>query len=236
MIGRRAPLAALLLVAASAVQAGEAEIRAALRSWMGDQGTVTAIREAGVLGLYEVQAGGEVFYMDPAGRYVFAGNILDLRAQRNLTQERKSELSRIDFAALPLALAAKQVKGKGRRVIATFEDPNCPYCRKLAQELEAMDDITVYTFLLPILSQDSVDKARAIWCAEDRSRAWRVWILDGKAPAAARCDAPMEELQALGRRYGITGTPTIFLSDGTRIGGYVPAAQLEQALAQTAQR
>lgn len=211
-------------------------MRKVVQTWIGPDNHIEAIRKAGFLDLYEVRVDGELFYADANGRYAILGNVVDLRTRRNLTQERKTELSRINFADLPLELAAKQVKGKGRRVLATFEDPNCAYCRKLAQELEKLDDITVYTFLLPILSPDSADKAKAIWCAKDRRQAWRDWIIDGRAPGSAKCDAPLDKLQALGRKYNITGTPTLFLSDGMRIGGYVPAAQLEQALARAGKR
>lgn len=211
--------------------ADEAAVRRAVQAWVGHDSRIEAIAKTGFLDFYEVRVDGELFYTDAQGRYALLGNVLDLKTQRNLTQERKAELSRINFSDLPLELAAKQVKGKGRRVLATFEDPNCAYCRKLAQELEKLDDITVYTFLLPILSPDSADKAKAIWCAKDRGQAWRDWIIDGKDPGPAKCDAPLLKLQALGRKYNITGTPTLFLADGNRIGGYVPAAQLEQALA-----
>lgn len=229
------PLAVWLLASfaftAGLAHADEAAVRKAVQGWIGPDNRIDAVAKAGFLDLYEVRVGGELLYTDAAGRYAVLGEVLDIKTQRNLTQERKTELSRINFADLPLELAAKQVKGKGRRVLATFEDPNCAYCRKLAQELEKIDDLTVYTFLLPILSKDSEVKARAIWCAKDKGRAWRDWILDGKKPSPAQCNAPLDKLQALGRKYNVTGTPTIFLSDGMRIGGYVPAAQLEQALA-----
>lgn len=236
----KSPLATWLLAsfafAAGLAHADEASVRNAVRGWIGSDNRVESVAKASFLDLYEVRVGGELLYVDAAGRYAVLGEVLDIKTQRNLTQERKAELSRINFADLPLELAAKQVKGKGRRVLATFEDPNCAYCRKLAQELEKLDDITVYTFLLPILSQDSADKAKAIWCAKDKAQAWRDWILNGKKPAPAKCNAPLDQLQALGRKYNITGTPTIFLSDGMRIGGYAPAAQLEQALARAGKR
>jgi thiol:disulfide interchange protein DsbC len=123
------------------------------------------------------------------------------------------------------------VKGKGTRVIATFEDPNCGYCKRLGKELVGMDDVTIYTFLYPILSPDSTAKSNNIWCAKDKVQAWNGWIVDGKEPAASDCDASAVARNVeLGQKLRISGTPTIFLADGTRIGGYVPAAELELAL------
>jgi thiol:disulfide interchange protein DsbC len=236
----RAALLCTLSLVAGFAHADEAAVRRAVQAWVGPDNRIESIAKAGFLDLYEVRIGSDVLYVDAQGRYAVVGDVLDLGTRRNLTQERKAELSRINFADLPLELAAKQVKGKGRRVLATFEDPNCPFCRKLALELDKMDDITIYTFLLPILSQDSITKSRAIWCAKDKATAWHDWIVNGKAPVAStadpRCEAPIDKLQALGRRYNITGTPTIFLTDGTRLGGYVPAPQLEQALGRAAQQ
>ena len=225
----------LLALASGLSHANEAVVRKAVQSLIGPNDRIESIRRSGALDFYEVQVNGELLYVDAKGRYALLGSILDIQSQRNLTQERKAVLSRINFSELPLHLAAKQVRGKGRRVLATFEDPNCSYCRKLALELEKLDDVTVYTFLLPILSDDSAEKSRAIWCAKDRGRAWRDWIIDGKLPPSGRCDAPIDKLQALGRKYNITGTPNIFFSDGNRLGGYAPVAQLEAALRQASQ-
>jgi thiol:disulfide interchange protein DsbC len=223
-------LLVLCSLTAGPAKADEAKIVKAIEGLAGPGARVESIRPAGFLGLYEVRLGGELLYTDAQGRYAVLGRVIDTKTGRDLTQERRLELARAAFAELPLELAAKQATGKGRRVLVTFEDPNCPYCRKLAQELERLDDLTVYTFLLPILTPDSTEKARAIWCAKDRGRAWRDWILDGKMPAGASCDAPLERLLALGERHAVAATPTILLPDGNRIDGYAPANQIEQAL------
>jgi thiol:disulfide interchange protein DsbC len=142
-----------------------------------------------------------------------------------------AQLSAIDFGVLPLEQAIKQVRGNGKRVLVSFEDPNCGYCKRLGKELAQMKDVTIYTFLYPILSPDSHEKSRNIWCAKDKARAWNDWILDGKVPAAASCDSStIDRNIALGQKLRINGTPTMFLADGRRLGGYVPAATLEQAL------
>lgn len=223
-----------LLFATAGVYADEVSVRKAVQEWMGPGNRIEGIQKSGVLDLFEVRVDGEPVYVDGTGRYLFVGNLIDIKARRDLTQERKTALSRIDFSKLPLELAIKQVYGKGSRILATFEDPNCPYCRKLALELEKLGDVTIYTFLLPMLSPDSAEKARAVWCAKDRSQAWHDWMLAGKAPAAGKCEAPIDKLVALGRRYRISGTPTIVQSNGERISGYVNAEQLAQTFSQKA--
>ena len=104
------------------------------------------------------------------------------------------------------------MRGKGERVIATFEDPNCGYCKKLAAELETMDNVTVYTFLYPILSPDSTDKSRRIWCSKDQDKAWTNWITGNVRPTAdTNCDtSAIEANVALGQKLRISGTPTSY--------------------------
>ena len=220
---------ALLLLAAGAVHADEASVKKSVEAWIG--GKVDAVRKAGVLGLYEIQIGNELYYTDEKVSLLFDGNIIDTKTRKNLTQARINKLSAIKFADLPLELAVKTVRGDGRRVFATFEDPNCGYCKKLTKEMAGMDNVTIYTFLLPILSRDSAEKSRAVWCAADRAKAWSDLMVNGTVPAAGTCDAPIEKVVALAQKYNIRGTPTIFLSDGERIPGAVPVAQLEQKLA-----
>ena len=219
-----------LLLAAGAAHADEAKIRQAVEAAVGAK--PEAVRKTNILGLYEVVVGGEILYTDEKVNYIITGNIIDAKKRINLTQERLNKLSAINFADLPLELAVKTVKGDGKRVFATFEDPNCGYCKKLAKDMAGMNNVTIYTFLLPILSRDSADKSRAVWCAADRSKAWSDLMVNGIVPAAGTCDAPIEKVLALAQKYNIRGTPTLFFTNGERIPGAIPLAQLEQKLAQ----
>jgi thiol:disulfide interchange protein DsbC len=143
-----------------------------------------------------------------------------------------SKLNKIDFAKLPLEDAVKMVKGNGMRKIAVFSDPNCPYCHKLEEELKAVDNVTVYTFLFPILSPDSTSKSKSIWCSADRAKAWTGWMLDKRAPSApGTCDTRvLTQNLELGRTLRVTGTPTVFLADGRRLPGAVSAERLEKEM------
>jgi len=227
----RASLAALGL-AATLAHAGEADVKAKMEQFIGAP-VVDSVTATPYAGLYEVVLqSGELVYVDEAVKYIFSGSIIDAGTRDNLTQARKNELNAIDFASLPLKNAVKHVRGKGERVIATFEDPNCGFCKRLAQEIQAMDNVTVYTFLYPILSADSTTKSKQIWCSEKPGDAWMDWIADGIKPtAAADCDTKaIDENVELGQQLRVSGTPTIFLADGSRIGGYVPADKLEAAM------
>lgn len=221
---------AVLSLVASVAHAGEAEVKKGVAALYGATVKVDEIRKADVLNLYEVRIGNEILYSDEKGSYFFQGDIIDVNARHNLTEDRKNKLSQIKFSDLPLELAVKTVRGNGKRIFATFEDPNCGYCKKLAKDMVGMTDFTAYTFLYPILSPDSTEKSKAIWCASDRAKAWSAWMVNGTVPAAAKCSTPTDKVVALGQKLGVHGTPTIFLANGERIPGAVPAARLEQAL------
>lgn len=140
------------------------------------------------------------------------------------------------FPSFPLELAIKTVRGNGERVMVTFEDPNCAYCKKLHQEIAGMTDITIYTFLYPILGADSVDKARTIWCSPNRAEGWRTWMLGGPLPARQSCDTHgIDRIAQLGKNVlDVKGTPTMYFQSGRKIIGFVKAETLVQALSETA--
>jgi len=228
-------LAAILLVmtglAAGAAQGSEAAIRKVVQARFPDL-AVESIAKTPFDGLYEVVLGGRILYTDEKVSYIFIGSLLDTRGtgERDLTRERGAQLA-AQTLRKATDQAIKRVRGNGKRVIYTFEDPNCGYCKQLQKELTKVNDVTVYTFLMPILSQDSVEKSRAIWCAKDRAKAWDDVMLRGATLSGeAKCDTPIEKNKELAQRFRISGTPAIFLADGRMLGGYVPADELEQAM------
>src|SRR3970040_1816450 len=87
-------------------------------------------------GVFEVVMGANLAYVDASGQYFLFGHLYDMQTQRDLTVERKDTLARVDFAALPLADAVKEVRGSGARTFAIFSDPDCPYCRRLEAEIK----------------------------------------------------------------------------------------------------
>ena len=159
------------------------------------------------------------------------GNLIDTRAKRNLTEERVEKLSAIDFDALPLKDAFTQVRGNGKRKLAVFEDPNCGYCKRFERDLQKVNDVTIHTFLIPILSADSVEKSKNIWCAKDKGKAWLDWMVRDQPAAKASCDtAALERNLAFSKKYKITGTPTMFFADGSRVPGAIGVDQIEKML------
>jgi len=223
----------LAMAFSSVAVADEADVKKAMEAKLGAK--VESVNKSGYLGLYEVYADGAIFYTDEkVSAIMVGGQMIDAKTMKNVTDERMKKLTAIRFGDLPLDRAIKQVRGDGKRVLATFEDPNCGYCKRLAKEMLKLDNVTVYVFLYPILSEDSVRKSKQIWCSPDRAKAWSEWMVDGKVPAGREdCDTTaITKNQEFGRKLNISGTPTMFFGDGERVPGAIPLARIEQKLNQ----
>lgn len=226
-----------LMCLAAAASAQEAAIRQALAQRLPQLKVVDEIKPAGVSGLYEVRVNGsEIYYTDAKGDFLIDGQIIETKTRRNITEDRIAKLTAIPFDSLPIKDAFTLVRGNGQRKMAVFEDPNCGYCKRFERDLQKVDNVTVYLFLYPVLGPDSVKKSQDIWCAKDRVAAWQDWMLRDQAAGAANaaCDTgAIARNVELGRKYKITGTPTLLFVNGARIPGAVDSTRVEQALADT---
>jgi thiol:disulfide interchange protein DsbC len=224
-------LAATLMFAASA-QANETVIRKALTQQF-PGANIASVQKTPYSGLFEVYLDGQLIYTDAAAKYVFTGDVIDLKNRSNLTQARLNKLQAVNWDTLPLNNALKTVKGKGERKLVVFSDVDCPYCRKFEAELAKVDNITVYTFLYPIegLHPKAVQTSKQIWCAPDRNKAWDDYITRGSVPNNdGKCANPVDSTIALASKLKVSGTPTLIFANGVRVPGMVPAAQLEKLL------
>jgi thiol:disulfide interchange protein DsbC len=195
---------------------------------------IDGIHRSPLPGLYELNTGDEVVYSNETGTLVLAGRLIDTKTRQDLTAERWNALNAIDFSALPLDLAIKTVRGDGSRKVAVFADPFCPYCRQLEQQMQGVNNVTIYTFLYPIetLHPGASVKSVQIWCAKDRGSAWTQWMLQKTEPGDTRCKgAPVEQLQKLGEKLHVDSTPTIFTVNGQRVRGAIKHNEFEQLLA-----
>ena len=225
--------AGIATAASPAGQTTEDKIRAAIAPVLAGE-EIEKIGPSPYAGLYEVLTARGMLYTDKTGGFViFGATLIDTKTKADLTTRRVDEIVRFSFASLPLGDAVKTVRGDGSRVLATFEDPNCGFCKKLYSELQKINNVTVYTFLTPILSPDSTTKAKAIWCSPDRSAAWGE-TMSGRANQAtvAECPTPLERNLALYRKLHLNGTPTTFLSNNKKIAGYVNADRILTLLAE----
>lgn len=230
----------LLVLLAGAACADESTIRSELAKKF-PKATVESITKLPV-GLYEVVVDGEILYTNAEFSFLLLeGSIVDTKSMTNLTAVRHQELEEarlkklsFPFEQLPFDMAFKKVKGDGSRRIAVFSDPDCPYCKRLEQSLAKIDNVTIYTFLFPLeqLHPKAPAIARSIWCSPDRVKAWDDYMLKGIVPkAAGTCDNPVDKLVEFGQSKRISGTPTLFFTDGRRVPGAVPVEQIESFLA-----
>jgi len=235
----RVLLVAVGVLAAVPAFADDETLRRVIESRLGVQ--VEGIGPAPIPGLFEIRfrsrEGYRVIYSDASGRMVIVGSIYDTANDRNLTEERVRKLSAIDFGKLPLDLAVKIRRGDGRRVLAMFSDPYCPACRQFEQTLRAVDDVTIYVFMYPVIRPERIDHSRSVWCSNDRVKAW----LDlaarqtPKVPTASpNCANPVDRVLALGQALGVNSTPTIFFANGERTSGGLPRDRLESMLDEVA--
>ena len=220
------------LLAFPALAQDTEKVKAELRKKV-PEAPVDSVRKIPYGGLYEVVVGSELVYTDQNASFLLLGSIVDLKTKENVTELRQREVNKVDFASLPLKDAVKIVRGTGARKVAMFADPNCGYCKRFERDLLSVNDVTVYLFLYPILSPDSKEKSRAVWCSPDRAKAWiDLMVRDmPPKPADAKCETPIDKVVAFGQSKRVQGTPTIFFEDGERIPGVIPIAEFEKRLA-----
>ena len=226
-------LAAASLGLALTATAQEPAIRKTLAERIPQLEKIDEVRATPMGGLYEVRVGTDLFYTDAKGNFLIQGELIDTKARRNLTEDRINKLTAVDFNALPLQDAFATVRGNGKRKLVVFADPNCGYCKRFERDLQNVDNVTIYTFLYPILSPDSAEKSRNIWCAKDRAATWHDFMLRDKTPNTASCDtSAIQRNLAFGKKYKITGTPTLIFTDGSRVPGAINAQDVEKRLAE----
>lgn len=213
--------------------AQEATIRKNLVERLPQLPKIDEVKPSAMPGLFEVRFNeSEIMYTDAEGNFLLQGSLIDVKQRRNLTEERIEKLTAVDFGALPFKDAFTVVRGTGKRKVAVFEDPNCGYCKRFERDLQKVDNVTVYMFLYPILSPDSVEKSKNIWCAKDKAKAWTDWMVRDQSPAVTSCDsAVLARNTEFGKKYKITGTPTLIFADGSRVPGAINTQQIEKYLA-----
>ncbi len=229
-------LAILLLFVANSAFGGEAAIRAEMAKKF-PYSKIISVSKTPYFGLYEVVFDNQLVYVDEKMTYLFSGNILDLHTMKNLTKAREKQLYAIDFESLPLNLAIKKVKGEGKRKLAVFTDPNCPYCKRLEKEMVNLTNATVYIFVFPILP-GSEEKARAVWCSNDRLKTWEDYMLRNVEPKSqSACDtSALNAIAKVAKKLGISVTPTVIFDDGMIRPGFMSLELLEENLAEAGQK
>ena len=223
-------LISLLGLCVGTIQAqSDQQIRSDLQKKVGSSTKIKSVSPSPIPGIYEVLVGNEIFYTDANSKYLIQGEIIEIATGKNITEQKQADLNRIKWSELNTSNALKVVRGNGSRQLAVFSDPNCGYCKRLDKSLQQLDNVTIYTYLIPILSPDSAQKSKQIWCSADPQKAYVDWMINGIAPSGkGDCATPLDKNMAFAKTYGITGTPTIFFTDGSRFPGAVQITDIEK--------
>ena len=235
---KRALLVVLLSAFGLSAWAGEKQdmdtVRAVLAKIIpGEQ--VDSIRAAALPGMYEVVMGAQVMYVSGDGRYIVQGDIIDLEARENLTENaRARQRAKLIHAVNEADMIIFSPKdGPARYRVNVFTDIDCGYCRKLHRQIDEYlaegIEIRYLAFPRSGLNTKSYYKAVTVWCSKDRKRALTE-AKAGKPQPRIDCDNPVREQLELGDRFGVTGTPTLVLESGDVIPGYVPPKRLLRIL------
>lgn len=179
-------------------------------------------------GIYSGSVGGQIIYAGEGAEHILVGSMIRLKDQKNLTNALMLAQNQLDWKKLPLKDAVKSVRGTGKRQLAVFSDPNCPYCKQLEVELNKLNDVTLYTFVLPLKPQ-SVAPSKQLFCEKDPALAWSNLVSKGIQPAGKKsCANPVERNLQLAKSLGLNGTPAIVFSNGTKLMGAYPAPEIEK--------
>lgn len=202
-------------------------------------GKVDAIAAGPLPGLHEVIVRGKVLYITDNGEHVIEGHIIDIANRRSLTAQREAEYQiattpTLKLKDLDLADAITIVRGQPRegRVLVSFEDPRCGFCKRLHATLAEVKDLTVHTFAVSFLGPESRALNERIWCSPSRAQAWGDAMAGKPVAGTGTCafDA-LDRNMALADRYRVSGTPTLFTAEGRRLNGAVALEAIEAVLA-----
>ena len=192
---------------------------------------ILEIREGPLEGFWEVvsEIGQErmIIYLHKNLRFIIHGQILDRQIKRNLTLERLKDFRRVDPTMLPLENTISM--GEGRQKLYVFTDPQCYFCFQLHEELKQFKNLQTFFFLYP-LTPVSYEKAKSIWCSQDKVRALEE-TYQGKELRSPSCDTrSIDKNMELGKRLLIDSTPTLLFQNGKMIEGHLSPDTLENLL------
>jgi len=195
---------------------------------------ITLIEPSDMSGFYEVLLGsGEVLYVSEDGQFILSGKAYQVTQDNRLINLTEKRLSGMRLEAVQQVddndMVIFPAEGERRARIYVFTDIDCPYCQKLHEEVDALNDagVEVAYLAFPRSGPGGATASRMdqIWCADDRLAAMES-ALDGGSVTAAACQTPVLEQLALGQKLGVTGTPAMITETGDLLPGYMPAERL----------
>lgn len=227
----------VLLSVAPVTQAADdyAAIKHRLQTIIPTNANNAVITKSAVQGVYQVQLGMTVVYMSKDGRFLINGSLVDLDTQTNLTRKAQANARKIALTGIPeeTMIVYPGKEGKKQHTITVFSDIDCPYCKKLHEEIPKLNKagVTVRYIAYPRagVNSPSYNKAVSVWCADDKNKAMDE-AMSGKTPVSKTCKNPVKDHMMQAEVFEVSGTPNIILDSGDMLPGYVPANKLIQML------
>lgn len=196
---------------------------------------VERIAQSPMPGLYQIELqGGRLIYGSPDGRYLIQGALYETLEQgvRNLTALHAESVLSSMLKKIPREETVNYPARQQKASIVVFVDNECPFCRKLHEQVPSLNKagITVRYLAYPRqgLSSEAYKTLVSVWCSQDRQAALDRAI-DGRRIRTIECDNPVKSHYELGISIGIQGTPAILLENGQLITGYQPPKTLSEA-------
>ena len=175
-------------------------------------------------------------YLDYSGKYLFNGQVIRMSDMENLTGLRYIDLNRVDVSRVSLADAVVLGNPKGKKKVIVFDDPDCPWCKRLHGEIKQVvardPEVAFYVRVYARNNNpNTVKKALSIVCGKKDAAKLLEDAFAGKELPEPKCKSKaVEETARLARELGITGTPAMVLPDGRVISGYMQADALHKLL------
>lgn len=223
-----------ILGGVNAVNADEAAVRQAMMKIIPTV-KIDSIKPSEVKGLFEVVVGVNIYYVSENGKYLLAGQLIDVATSKDLTKERLNSARILAINSLGESKMVIYKPKISKYTVSIFTDIDCGYCRKLHSEIDQYlaEGITIRYMFFPRAGKgsESYDKAVSVWCSADRNAALTAAKKDQPLPTKT-CDNPIDEHMKLVNDFGLNGTPTIVSENGNLYPGYLPPKQLFATLEQ----
>jgi len=198
---------------------------------------VDAVQEAPIDGYQEVVVAGQVVYVSNDGRYLLQGSLFDVEQRRDLSQDALATVRKELMKLSPVQERIVFAPEDPLYTVAVFTDVECAYCRRLHQEIDEYNRLGIAVEYLAFpragLQGEDYRKMVSVWCAEDPRQAMTD-AKSGRDVPERSCDNPIARQYELALRVGLQGTPLIITEQGSQMPGYVPPADLREALDQMA--
>ncbi len=204
---------------------------------------IDSIKPAPFSGMVEIQTSGGVLFAANDGSHFITGTLFSLDKEGNykdVIAARQAPINAAKIAEFKDSMIEYKAENE-KYAVTVFTDITCGYCVRLHSQMEDYTDrgITIRYLAFPRngATGGAADQLARVWCSADPAEGMHEAKIERKTPTPvkdlAQCNTTVQNHYNLGRELGISGTPSLFLPNGEKVGGYLPADALLERLEQT---